>query len=386
MAGAATNICNKAWEELHKLRDLPPLQNEKDAYPDYAAFAACNEVRSTFGPCADLPREEFLAVFSRLVEGPRLEELFSLFMASRNHPALQHSCLIALHGVAELSDRREDLLTRQDVAAELIFLMSSPRRQAVTPASAGAAAMEVVNSAAGAVTTITSLFSSNRTLEPKYSRSWVDLGAVSALASSLESHEAFDRATPVTKDLPLCFFLISTSLLAGAADAIAEREKLRLGTAWLRLFVEARRWIAHEAADLLADFYTRPNWLKDIVVQIPEELRARAIEAARLCEREGGSWKRGIADRLALVLRCVNVPCRDEEGSLGRRCAGPGCIRVQKSSSTKGGDIDHLGEGGPAVRFKRCSRCHSVVYCSRECQAAHWKAGHGKACAAALTA
>lgn len=31
--------------------------------------------------------------------------------------------------------------------------------------------------------------------------------------------------------------------------------------------------------------------------------------------------------------------------------------------------------------MKRCSRCKQVAYCSRECQLAHWKAGHREACA-----
>ncbi|KAL7496857.1 hypothetical protein ACHAWT_005050 [Skeletonema menzelii] len=30
--------------------------------------------------------------------------------------------------------------------------------------------------------------------------------------------------------------------------------------------------------------------------------------------------------------------------------------------------------------LKACSRCHSALYCSRDCQALHWKAGHKKKC------
>jgi len=36
-------------------------------------------------------------------------------------------------------------------------------------------------------------------------------------------------------------------------------------------------------------------------------------------------------------------------------------------------------EGAPA--FKRCSVCHAVAYCTRECQKAHWKAKHKRECA-----
>lgn len=234
----------------------------------------------------------------------------------------------------------------------------------------------------------------NSTLEPTYAKLWVELGAVSALASCLESHAAFNRADPVSTDLPLCFFLIATSLLAGAADSVPEQDKIKLGVAWLKVFVEATRWVAHEAADLLADFYTRSNWLKGVVTTIPEGLRARAVEAARACVRDGDgsrSWKRGKVDRLALALLCGNAGCWDEKGVLvGRKCAGPACARVQKCGdgigSSGGGRGAAAGDAGGEETggspFKRCSKCHAVGYCSRECQAAHWKKGHRKACAA----
>ena len=31
--------------------------------------------------------------------------------------------------------------------------------------------------------------------------------------------------------------------------------------------------------------------------------------------------------------------------------------------------------------FKKCNQCKAVVYCGRQCQLAHWKAGHKKVCA-----
>eukprot|EP00752_Nemacystus_decipiens_P009107 g8131.t1 len=380
MAAGAT--CDKIWQELRKLKnDVPPPQDSSGQgssyYKDYAAFQACNEIRSRVGRCSELPRDQFLDVFTRLVAGPRLEELFDLFKDSRSsdHPALQYACLLALHGVAELSDRRKDMLSRPEVVGELCAVMASPRRRVVTPKSAGAAGSEVVNAAAGAVTTITGLFTSNGTLEPFYAKIWVDLGAVSALAACLESHAAFDRANPVSTDLPLCFFLIATSLLAGAAGAVSEEDKIRLGTAWLTLFVEATRWIAHEAADLLADFFNRPNWLMGVVTKIPEELRARAVEAARLCERAGArgeaggaasSWKRGKAERLAVALLCGCPAVWDEERKLaGWGCAGPGCDHVQKCGD--GAAVSRVGASAGAgaakeaggAPFKRCSQCRA---------------------------
>lgn len=167
MVGDITS--EQIWLELRKLRDIPPPASSGNQdgdpafYKDYAAFAACNEVRATIGRCSELPRDDFLGVFTRLVAGPSLEELFDLFKASRSshHPALQYACLLALHGVAELGDRRKDLLTRPDVIRELCAVMASPRQRAVTPRAAGAEGREVVNAAAGAVTTITGLFTSN---------------------------------------------------------------------------------------------------------------------------------------------------------------------------------------------------------------------------------
>lgn len=369
----AARICNKVWQELYKLREMRPLENDEALYKDYAAFAACNEVRATLGSCAELPREKFLAVFALLVAGDRMDDLLSLFRTSQQHPALRYACLVALHGVAELPDRRKELLTRPAVVRELLSVMATPKQRVLTPAMASGLGTEVANSADGAVSTITGLFTSNGTLEPEFAKIWVDLGGVPALASSLENHSKFDLTSPVSSDLPLCFFLISTSLLAGAADSVTEEDKLRLGKAWLLLFTEARRWVAREAADLLADFYARPNWLRGTVTQIPEELRIRAVEAARECEREGGSWKRGQVERLATALRCVNDLCEDGAGGLGRRCAGPGCVRVESSNPAT---------ATYTSAFKRCSRCRNVVYCSRECQASHWKAAHRKACTA----
>lgn len=392
----ALSTCDKTWLELHKLRGIPPLTGGQDIhYKDYAAFLACNEVRCTLVRCSELPRKEFISVFTNLVAGPRMEELFDIFKASRGHPALQFACLISLHGVAELPDRRKALLTRPDFVRELLFVMSSPRRRLITPASADAAASEVVNTAAGAITTITGLFSSNGTLEPDYASLWVRLGAIPALSACLDSQAQFDRASPVSTDLPLCFFLISTSLLAGAASSVSDDDKVMLGTAWLRLLVDARRWIAHEAGGIFTDFFVRPNWLGGIVLRIPQGVRALAVEAAWECEREGGSWKRGAADKLACALRCVNVSIRDADGVERNQCAGPGCLRVNGGSGggrsdgggdggggkelEGGGDVVGGGGSGCGKRFKRCSRCHAL-YCSRECQVAHWKSGHRKAC------
>ena len=42
------------------------------------------------------------------------------------------------------------------------------------------------------------------------------------------------------------------------------------------------------------------------------------------------------------------------------RCANPTC------------ELNKLDESTRQVKFKKCSRCHAVIYCSRECQLAHY--------------
>ena len=42
------------------------------------------------------------------------------------------------------------------------------------------------------------------------------------------------------------------------------------------------------------------------------------------------------------------------------RCANPTC------------ELNRLDQSTGKVKFKQCSRCHAVIYCSRECQTAHY--------------
>ncbi|MES1909579.1 MAG: hypothetical protein MHM6MM_002295 [Cercozoa sp. M6MM] len=49
------------------------------------------------------------------------------------------------------------------------------------------------------------------------------------------------------------------------------------------------------------------------------------------------------------------------------RCSGPNCRRTEKVI-------------GQVERFKTCSNCFVERYCSRECQVAHWNAGHRDEC------
>ena len=51
-----------------------------------------------------------------------------------------------------------------------------------------------------------------------------------------------------------------------------------------------------------------------------------------------------------------------------------------RSSSDARGTCGHCGASGTPL--KACSGCSIVLYCGRDCQVAHWKAGHKKDCKA----
>ncbi|GFR44768.1 hypothetical protein Agub_g6099 [Astrephomene gubernaculifera] len=52
---------------------------------------------------------------------------------------------------------------------------------------------------------------------------------------------------------------------------------------------------------------------------------------------------------------------------LVRGCGNPGCTSL-------------AGDSEAEVKLMKCGRCGTVGYCCRDCQAAHWKAGHKEAC------
>jgi hypothetical protein len=63
---------------------------------------------------------------------------------------------------------------------------------------------------------------------------------------------------------------------------------------------------------------------------------------------------------------------------------------VSSSSSSSGGGSHHSSRTKPAKpcaacgelfpKLQRCTRCRAVSYCSKQCQVAHWKAGHKQVC------
>ena len=55
------------------------------------------------------------------------------------------------------------------------------------------------------------------------------------------------------------------------------------------------------------------------------------------------------------------------------------------AGATEGGlPIDDAGV--IAEKLSQCAACKTVLYCSRACQASHWKLGHKAACRAAVAA
>ncbi|KAG2497745.1 hypothetical protein HYH03_004478 [Edaphochlamys debaryana] len=58
---------------------------------------------------------------------------------------------------------------------------------------------------------------------------------------------------------------------------------------------------------------------------------------------------------------------RAEAAALLPACANPACASLE-------------GDSEADVRLQQCGRCRRVSYCCRECQTAHWKAGHKAEC------
>jgi len=70
--------------------------------------------------------------------------------------------------------------------------------------------------------------------------------------------------------------------------------------------------------------------------------------------------------------------------SNGHFHGGKACAHDHKSSSL-GHSYGNLPRacgncGRIAKKLMKCSRCHKVAYCSKDCQVGHWKAGHKIMC------
>ncbi|GFR43956.1 hypothetical protein Agub_g5099, partial [Astrephomene gubernaculifera] len=87
---------------------------------------------------------------------------------------------------------------------------------------------------------------------------------------------------------------------------------------------------------------------------VPERLRLRASERGM-----------SVPDVLDVMRRCLVPPA--EACSLLRTCSNPRCANLAGASEVE-------------LPLQACGRCGGAWYCRRECQVAHWKAGHKEAC------
>jgi hypothetical protein len=108
-------------------------------------------------------------------------------------------------------------------------------------------------------------------------------------------------------------------------------------------------------------------------------LAGRLAEAAPVQQSHAGAQQPATAAVAGPVAR-GNASSSSRPAASGGTAAGAG------SSSSHGGGsrvkasrpCAQCGELFP--RLKQCVRCKAVSYCSRDCQKAHWKAGHNEAC------
>ena len=96
----------------------------------------------------------------------------------------------------------------------------------------------------------------------------------------------------------------------------------------------------------------------------------------------------GLADKLKEEIRQKNPQLyRHLEKEVHQKAADDLGVSVEELQSNEGkikmtlqrcANCDKVEPG--LGEFKRCIQCKLVVYCGRDCQKAHWKAGHKKVC------
>ncbi|KAG2487473.1 hypothetical protein HYH03_013895 [Edaphochlamys debaryana] len=101
-------------------------------------------------------------------------------------------------------------------------------------------------------------------------------------------------------------------------------------------------------------------------------LRRSLEEAVEVLEQSGGhvpvhaSWSLDNMKALAVGAEAL-AALRAEAAELLPVCANPACASLE-------------GDSEADVRLQQCARCRRVSYCCRECQMAHWRAGHKAEC------
>lgn len=136
-------VARAVWVEIEKLRDeIPPPVATSDSsttvslYPDSKAADAFQAADKAVASLCAVPREQMLQGFTHLVEGRRLDDLLNALVSSDDHPALQHSCLMVMCGVASLKQAHDEVTKRRDVLKSLLGALASPKPYRISPEGA----------------------------------------------------------------------------------------------------------------------------------------------------------------------------------------------------------------------------------------------------------
>lgn len=124
------------WAEIEKLRDDIPKPEAGGLYPNADAAKAFAAADAAVASLCAVPREDMLQGFTQLVEGSRLNDLLDALVSSKDHPALMHSCLMVLCGVASLKQAHEEITRRRDVLEALLSALASPTTHRISPEGA----------------------------------------------------------------------------------------------------------------------------------------------------------------------------------------------------------------------------------------------------------
>lgn len=187
------------------------------------------------------------------------------------------------------------------------------------------------------------------------------------------------------------------------ADNRSRAARQRLAEAFLRLLAERREWVARSLAmaanasptdlsggsaaptavtinNLLVNSLAHPDLLGAFTGKAPVRLRAQAVAAARQCEADG-TFGTGFGQQLARLLGLGGQQDKN------RRMAGMAVDKMNKKEASRAATITCARPAcgkrqgsGSGEKFKVCSRCQTAMYCSGDCQAAHWKEGHKAEC------
>ncbi|CAB1096507.1 unnamed protein product [Ectocarpus sp. CCAP 1310/34] len=455
----SNDVAKAVWAEIVKLRDEIPPPPAGGLYPDDKAAKAFQAADAAVASLCGVPREQMLEGFTQLVEGSRLNDLLNALVASEGHPALQHSCLMVLCGVASLQQAHVAITERRDVLQALLKALASPTAHQISPEGSVGEDDLQINPSVGSAICLNSLLVSCGGLGEDTIKVWQELDALSAITSALESHAVFEGGGDEDV-LPAMLFGLATPLLtnfqqqqrarqeleqqqkqqqqasaaskatppageqggetatpppdtaskkegatagAGAvvdaeADKASRAARQRLAEAFLRLLAERREWVARSLAmaanasptdlsgggataaapvtinNLLVNSLAHADLLGAFTRLTPVRLRAQAVAAARQCETDG-TFAPGFGAQLAQLLGLGG------QQELNRRMAGRTVQKIKNKEAARAANImcarpacgKRQGNASGGAKFKVCSRCQVAMYCSGECQKAHWK-------------